>query len=186
VPNQQTIQNEVAEQPSTCRVCRATHSVGRHYESGLQEGEEYFFVLVLPDDPTSIVFISKIERIHSLPRPSVVPSRSVEDHSMMASQAMQPPITLGGRPSLPAASIDVGRLTTNRAREEDDGPFGSGRAISSSPESESAAIDANLPPANEPPMARAPAGDNAPIQVIKTATGLFGRTPVICATAFAC
>lgn len=40
VPNQQTIQNEVTvEQPATCRVCRATHSVGQHYESDLQEGE---------------------------------------------------------------------------------------------------------------------------------------------------
>ncbi|GAB1315574.1 hypothetical protein MFIFM68171_05784 [Madurella fahalii] len=53
----------------TCRVCRQDHrGESYHYERGLEEDGEYFFVLATPSDPTSIVVLSSVTRI-SAPHP---------------------------------------------------------------------------------------------------------------------
>lgn len=45
-------------QPTTCRVCRVPFQQGTHCEYGLEEGKDYFFVLVTPTDPNSFVSMS--------------------------------------------------------------------------------------------------------------------------------
>lgn len=47
---------------STCRVHRTNLQKGTHCESHLKAGEEYFFVLVTPEDPNSFVSVSDTKR----------------------------------------------------------------------------------------------------------------------------
>lgn len=48
---------------STCRVHRTDLRKGTHCERNLKEGEEYFFVLVTPEDPYSFVCVSNTKRV---------------------------------------------------------------------------------------------------------------------------
>lgn len=50
-------------QQPTCRVCQVPFQQGLHCEFGLEEGEEYFFVLVTPTDPNSFVSMSADMRV---------------------------------------------------------------------------------------------------------------------------
>lgn len=47
----------------TCRVHRTNLHQAKHYEAGLEEGEEYFFVLMTPADPNSFVCVSNPKRV---------------------------------------------------------------------------------------------------------------------------
>lgn len=64
-------QESELQQP-TCRVRQVPLKKGTHCESGLEEDEEYFFVLVTPTDPNSFVSISETKRVVA-PPPAVVP-----------------------------------------------------------------------------------------------------------------
>lgn len=99
-PEQQPDQNKSAT-PSlpTCRACRGDHKGGWHYEGGLKEDEEYFFVLVTPSNPTSFVGFSSIKRTGAQPQPRstarMVPPLPDIAHSMIESQCARPPTRSG-------------------------------------------------------------------------------------------
>lgn len=63
-------------QPPTCRIRHVPFKQGMHYEFGLEEGEEYFFVLSTPTDPNSFVSMSKIERVSTQPNAPPNPAAS--------------------------------------------------------------------------------------------------------------
>lgn len=70
-------------QQPTCRVCRVPFQQGNHCESDLEEGEEYFFVLVTPTDPNSFVSVSDNKRVVAHSRgasvqPCAVPSPCIQ------------------------------------------------------------------------------------------------------------
>lgn len=54
-------------EPPTCRALGLPLQQGAHYESGLEEGEEYFFVLMTPTDPNSFVSMSDYNRVAARP-----------------------------------------------------------------------------------------------------------------------
>ncbi|KXX81537.1 hypothetical protein MMYC01_202498 [Madurella mycetomatis] len=115
-PEQRTDQNKsVIPSVPTCRVCRSGHSEGWHYEYGLEEDEEYFFVLVTPSDPTSFVGLSSVKRTDAHPQPRSTPS-----------------IVPTSRPSFIAIgprlqSLDILAIDTDRWYEERS--FGNMRAV---------------------------------------------------------
>lgn len=59
-------------QSPTCRVCHVPFKQGAHYESGLEEGEEYFFVLLTPMKPNS--FVSMSQGVCLVAQPRVPPN----------------------------------------------------------------------------------------------------------------
>lgn len=72
------------EQP-TCRACQVPFQQGMHHELGLKEGEEYFFVLVTPTDPSSFVSMSAnrcvVAQSAVLPNPTVTASAETADYN---------------------------------------------------------------------------------------------------------
>lgn len=56
-----------SDQPnlSNCRVYYTDLQQGTHCESGLKEGEKYFFVFVMPKDPNSLAVVSNTKRVAS-------------------------------------------------------------------------------------------------------------------------
>lgn len=50
-------------QPPAYRVYQVPFQQGKHCKSGLEEGKEYFFVLVMPTDPNHFVSMSKNKRM---------------------------------------------------------------------------------------------------------------------------
>jgi hypothetical protein len=50
--------DEDGSEQGTCRSHRRSYSRGEHYEYGLEEGEQYFFLLVTPTDPASFVVVT--------------------------------------------------------------------------------------------------------------------------------
>lgn len=66
LPQEAGLSPEIQEgelQPPACRVCRVPFQQGKHCEPGLEEGEEYFFVLITPTDPNHFVSMSDIKRV---------------------------------------------------------------------------------------------------------------------------
>lgn len=67
-------------QPPACQVCQVPFQQGSHYASGLEEGEEYYFLLVTLTDPNSFVSMSDITRVvaKSAVRPNPIASASAQ------------------------------------------------------------------------------------------------------------
>lgn len=59
-------------EPPTCRISHVSFKQGTHFESGLEEGEEYYFVLLTPTDPSSFISMSQNERV--ITQPSAPPN----------------------------------------------------------------------------------------------------------------
>lgn len=119
------LQDEDGEiQSPTCRAARTEFQQGSHRESGLEEGEEYFFVLVTPTDRSSFVSMSSAKRVVA-PAP-VTPSKrgSRSTHQSFCKLSSSRPLlnhywlthdlaALGPQPA--AGSLDPRALDFDRA-----------------------------------------------------------------------
>ncbi|KAG6362559.1 hypothetical protein INS49_007651 [Diaporthe citri] len=96
--------------PPTCRVRRVPFQQGAHCESGLEEGEEYFFVLVTPTDPNS--FVSMSDNVRVVAQSGVEQAIAVSGASHQPSPKITPEkFSLESRlDTLDLLAVDTGRL----------------------------------------------------------------------------
>ncbi len=166
--------------PSTCRVYPNKLWTGEHYEFDLDEGEEYFFVLATPTDPSSFAGLSDVKRSdhRSTPRsPSPAVSLGLaDDHSTIASQSFDSSVSSETRMrgSLPD---NISQLPHSNSITVEVGGSVDAEACSPSHEPESMEVDGNSSSAKAPLAAKAPATANVSTVVKATSpVGSFSKT----------
>lgn len=70
-------------QPPTCRALRVPFQQGKHCESDLEAGEEYFFALMMPTDANSFISMSNNKRV-------VAQSAAVSTNSNQPGESIPP------------------------------------------------------------------------------------------------